>query len=173
MRDLRSRQKSPHICHNIFIKSHMPVIFIFSIWWGMTSFVSPASTGHEEVLTLLLNDIPTLHYWLVARSHFHFIHMYFSFYHLFLKSLFVIFSGTNDQKGKIMGIFRSLGALARGIGPFVYCSGNAINSSAISVLVQNYVGDNWMGWDTCGKSSFWCCVISCVFLLQNFSYNRL
>ncbi|XP_031550719.1 major facilitator superfamily domain-containing protein 10-like [Actinia tenebrosa] len=30
--------------------------------------------------------------------------------------------GTNDQKGKIMGIFRSLGALARGIGPFMFCS---------------------------------------------------
>ena len=31
-------------------------------------------------------------------------------------------AGTADQKGKIMGIFRSLGALARAIGPFVSCT---------------------------------------------------
>ncbi|KAK3750775.1 hypothetical protein QZH41_015318 [Actinostola sp. cb2023] len=34
----------------------------------------------------------------------------------------IIYLGTDDQKGKIMGIFRSLGALARGLGPFVFCS---------------------------------------------------
>jgi len=30
--------------------------------------------------------------------------------------------GNADQKGKIMGIFRSLGALARAIGPIVSCT---------------------------------------------------
>ncbi|EDO49252.1 predicted protein, partial [Nematostella vectensis] len=30
--------------------------------------------------------------------------------------------GSEDQKGRVMGIFRSLGALARGIAPFVFCT---------------------------------------------------
>lgn len=30
--------------------------------------------------------------------------------------------GEGDEKGKIMGIFRSLGALSRALGPFVACA---------------------------------------------------
>ena len=35
--------------------------------------------------------------------------------------------GNADQKGKVMGIFRSLGALARAIGPVVSCTGKRSN----------------------------------------------
>ena len=31
--------------------------------------------------------------------------------------------GEGDEKGKVMGIFRSLGALARALGPFAACAG--------------------------------------------------
>ena len=31
--------------------------------------------------------------------------------------------GEDDEKGKVMGIFRSLGALARALGPIVACTG--------------------------------------------------
>jgi len=33
------------------------------------------------------------------------------------------FTGEGDEKGKVMGIFRSLGALSRAIGPTVACAG--------------------------------------------------
>jgi len=33
-------------------------------------------------------------------------------------------TGEGDEKGKVMGIFRSLGALARALGPTVACAGN-------------------------------------------------
>ena len=32
-------------------------------------------------------------------------------------------AGEGDEKGKIMGIFRSLGALSRALGPFLACTG--------------------------------------------------
>lgn len=34
----------------------------------------------------------------------------------------ISFSGKEDEKGKIMGIFRSLGALSRALGPFMSCA---------------------------------------------------
>lgn len=34
-----------------------------------------------------------------------------------------IFTGSASQKGTVMGILRSLGALARALGPVVCCSG--------------------------------------------------
>ena len=33
------------------------------------------------------------------------------------------FPGSDDEKGKVMGIFRSIGALARAVGPFLSCLG--------------------------------------------------
>ena len=33
-------------------------------------------------------------------------------------------SGEGDEKGKVMGIFRSLGALSRALGPTIACAGN-------------------------------------------------
>ena len=44
------------------------------------------------------------------------------------------FLGNADQKGKVMGIFRSLGALARAIGPVVSCTGKQ------SVLIGSPLG---------------------------------
>lgn len=35
-----------------------------------------------------------------------------------------LFSGSYDQKGKLMGIYRSLGALARSLGPVTASIGN-------------------------------------------------
>ena len=35
--------------------------------------------------------------------------------------------GQGDEKGKVMGIFRSLGALSRALGPFLACAGTASN----------------------------------------------
>ena len=34
-----------------------------------------------------------------------------------------IITGEGDEKGKVMGIFRSLGALARAVGPVTACTG--------------------------------------------------
>lgn len=36
---------------------------------------------------------------------------------------FLPVSGKGDEKGKVMGIFRSLGALSRALGPFLACTG--------------------------------------------------
>ena len=44
-------------------------------------------------------------------------------------------SGNADQKGKVMGIFRSLGALSRAIGPFVSCTGNCDCNCLIGCLI--------------------------------------
>ena len=46
----------------------------------------------------------------------------------------VVTLGEGDEKGKVMGIFRSLGALSRALGPTVACAGTYvfINSTDIS-----------------------------------------
>ena len=41
-------------------------------------------------------------------------------------------SGEGDEKGKVMGIFRSLGALARALGPVIACTG--IHTITIAVV---------------------------------------
>ena len=43
----------------------------------------------------------------------------------FFSHLFFFSIGQEDEKGKVMGIFRSMGALARALGPVVACSGEA------------------------------------------------
>ncbi len=48
---------------------------------------------------------------------------------LSLLLLLLLLLGEGDEKGKIMGIFRSLGALARAIGPLISCSGNNNNNN--------------------------------------------
>ena len=34
--------------------------------------------------------------------------------------------GEGDEKGKVMGIFRSLGALSRALGPTIACAGRCL-----------------------------------------------
>ena len=43
----------------------------------------------------------------------------------------VIIAGEGDEKGKVMGIFRSLGALARAVGPITACTGNRKYPSSV------------------------------------------
>ena len=38
-------------------------------------------------------------------------------------SAMYLYTGEGDEKGKVMGIFRSLGALARALGPATACTG--------------------------------------------------
>ena len=42
--------------------------------------------------------------------------------------------GGDDQKGTIMGVFRSLGALARALGPVIASTGKLQLNLALSVL---------------------------------------
>ena len=42
--------------------------------------------------------------------------------------------GEGDEKGKVVGIFRSLGALSRAIGPFVACTGEPGHASVILMV---------------------------------------
>ena len=41
--------------------------------------------------------------------------------------------GQGDEKGKVMGIFRSLGALSRALGPFLACAGTASNVNFVMI----------------------------------------
>ena len=43
----------------------------------------------------------------------------------------IIITGEGDEKGKVMGIFRSLGALARAVGPVTACTGKGTISPAV------------------------------------------
>jgi len=47
-------------------------------------------------------------------------------------------TGEGDEKGKVMGIFRSLGALARALGPTVACAGN-VSVLRITITLTNNV----------------------------------
>ena len=52
--------------------------------------------------------------------------------------------GEGDEKGKVMGIFRSLGALSRATGPFVACVGERTGRLAIYLVVAilHYVSED-------------------------------
>ena len=54
-----------------------------------------------------------------------------TFYPLGLINYYVVIAGEGDEKGKVMGIFRSLGALARAVGPITACTGNGKYPSSV------------------------------------------
>ena len=41
--------------------------------------------------------------------------------------VYLSYIGEGDEKGKVTGIFRSLGALARALGPSVACGSKSVN----------------------------------------------
>ncbi len=61
------------------------------------------------------------------------------------------YAGDGDEKGKVMGIFRSLGSLARALGPLVACTGKSLSSCCVYWMVASSVSQCLCHWGSMRK----------------------